>query len=205
MKILDDNGGGQLAWLVQGIRWCISNAARHKIKVLSLSLGAPDGAPVLRRALVDAKAAGLITVCAAGNEGNSSDLGYPARYAGEQLCLAVGAVRSDKHITDFSNTGRGMSRMGLVAPGFEVLSTVTRNRYARFSGTSMAAPHVAGILALAIAKHLRYGGKTPLTNLDQAYEHLRRFTQDLGNRGRDKVYGLGLPVLTERNFTALRA
>jgi len=203
VKILGDDGGGELDWLVQGIRWCIANAKRHNIRVLSMSLGASVGASALKDALAAAKKAGLIAVCAAGNEGNASDLGYPAHYAADGLCLAVGAVRTDRHITDFSNTGRGMTRMGLVAPGFEVLSTITRGRYARFSGTSMAAPHIAGVLALAIAKHARYGGKTPLTNLDQAYEHCRRFTVDLGGRGRDRIYGLGLPVLTAENMRIL--
>ena len=204
VKILGDDGSGELDWLVRGIRWCIANAGRHRLRVLSMSLGAPQGAPALREALAAAKKAGLITVCAAGNEGAASDLGYPARYAEEGLCLAVGAVRTDRRIADFSNTGRGLARMGLVAPGFEVLSTITGGRYARFSGTSMAAPHIAGVLALALAKHDRYGGATPLTNLDQAYAHCRRFCTDLGGRGRDRVYGLGLPVLTEENVRALR-
>lgn len=204
VKILGDDGSGELDWLVRGIRWCIANAGKYRVRVLSMSLGAPFGDTAIRDALAAAKKAGLITVCAAGNEGNASDLGYPARYAEAGLCLAVGAVRTDKKITDFSNTGRGLAKMGLVAPGFEVLSTITRGRYARFSGTSMAAPHVAGVLALALAKHDRYGGATPLTNLDQAYEHCRRFCVDLGGRGRDRVYGLGLPVLTEENVRALR-
>ncbi|HOK41915.1 MAG TPA: S8 family serine peptidase [bacterium] len=203
VKVLNDEGEGDLNWIIKGIYWVLENYKKYKIKIISMSLGAPYGVEELRKALVEAKKEKLVCVCAVGNEGNWTDLGYPARYAEEKLCIAVGAIESKKRITEFSNTGKGMQKMGVVAPGYEILSTIPDNKYAIFSGTSMATPHISGILALAISKHLKYGGETPLTNLDEAYEHLKWLSEDIGKIGADNVYGIGLPVLTEEKFKIL--
>ncbi len=204
VKVLTDVGAGDAEMVVRGIEWVIKNAIKYNIRIMSMSLGSQYPSDELRNVLKAAKKCGLITVCAAGNEGNISDLGYPARYAEEKLCIAVGAVKSNKKITEFSNTGKGLRKMGIAAPGFEILSTVPNNKYAVFSGTSMAAPHISGILALAIAKHQIYGGKTPLKNLDDAYSHLKLLCEDLGVKGADSIYGLGLPVITEAKFKLLK-
>ncbi|HOL48659.1 MAG TPA: S8 family serine peptidase, partial [bacterium] len=148
VKVLNDDGEGDLEWIIKGIYWAIENNKKYNIKIISMSLGAPYGAEELKKALIEAKREKLICVCAVGNEGNWTDLGYPARYAEDKLCIAVGAIESKKRITDFSNTGKGMQKMGIVAPGFEILSTIPNNKYAIFSGTSMATPHISGILAL---------------------------------------------------------
>ncbi|HPP88184.1 MAG TPA: S8 family peptidase [bacterium] len=203
VKVLNNKGEGDLSWITRGIYWAIENSKKYNIKILSMSLGAAIGAPELKQALISAKKEKLISVCAVGNEGNWSDLGYPARYAEEKLCIAVGAIESKKRITEFSNTGKGLQKMGVVAPGFEILSTIPNNKYAVFSGTSMAAPHISGILALALSKHLKYGGDTQLTNLDEAFEHLKWLSEDLGIKGADNVYGIGLPILTEEKFKKL--
>ncbi|HON57754.1 MAG TPA: S8 family serine peptidase, partial [bacterium] len=203
VKVLNNKGEGDLSWIARGIYWVIENSKKYNIKILSMSLGAAIGAPELKQVLITAKKEKLISVCAVGNEGNWSDLGYPARYAEEKLCIAVGAIESKKRITEFSNTGKGLQKMGVVAPGFEILSTIPNNKYAVFSGTSMAAPHISGILALALSKHLKYGGDTQLTNLDEAFEHLKWLSEDLGIKGADNVYGIGLPILTEEKFKKL--
>ncbi|MEW5693561.1 MAG: S8 family peptidase [Candidatus Hydrogenedentota bacterium] len=204
VKVMNDYGEGDISWIVNGIYWVIENIKKYDIKVISMSLGSPEPFLSLKQALIEAKKNGVITVCAVGNQGNWSELGYPARYAEEKLCIAVGAIASNKKITEFSTTGEGMKKMGVVAPGFEILSTIPENRYASFSGTSMATPHIAGVLSLAIAKHQIYGGKTPLTNIDEAYEHLKRLTLDIGKKGADRVYGLGLPILKKEVFKSLR-
>jgi len=203
IKVLNDDGAGEIEWIIAGINWCIENAKIYNIKILSMSLGATLGDIRLKNALITAKEKGLITICAAGNEGNFEDLGYPARYAEDKLCIAVGAIKSNKKITDFSNTGKGMTKMGIVAPGFNVLSCIPNNKYAVFSGTSMAAPHISGLLALAVSKHLKFGGQTPINNLDDAFEHIRRISVDLGVIGADKIYGVGVPIIDEQKFQTL--
>ena len=204
VKVLNDDGEGDIRWITDGIYWAIKNSKKYNIKIISMSLGSPEPAYELEEALIEAKKNNIITVVAAGNEGNWSDLGYPARYAEEKICIAVGAVSENRKVAEFSNTGKGMQRMGIVAPGFKILSTIPKNKYAIFSGTSMATPHISGVLALAVSKHEKYGGKTPLTNLDEAYEHLKRFTIDIGKQGADNVYGLGIPLLTEETFKTLK-
>ena len=203
VKVLNDYGAGDELSLVRGIEWVLKNHKKYKIKILSMSLGSQIPSDEIRKMLVSAKKENLITVCAAGNEGNKSNLGFPARYAEEKLCIAVGAVKSNKKITEFSNTGKGMKSMGIAAPGFQILSTVPEDKYAVFSGTSMAAPHISGILALAIAKHNIYGGKTPLKNLDDAYSHLKSLCGSKNLKTADKIYGIGVPVLTEKKFNEL--
>ena len=153
-KVLDDNGGGADGGILAGINWAITQGAR----VVSMSLGAEVrvGDPfsqVFEAVGQRALAAGTLIVAAAGNEsarreGWFAPVGHPANYPS---ILAVGAVDAKMQVGDFSN--RGLEPKGgqvdLVAPGVDVLSAFpmpTRSR--RLSGTSMATPHVAGLVAL---------------------------------------------------------
>jgi major intracellular serine protease len=197
VKVLGDDGAGSFGAILRGIRWCVAHRAEFNIRILSMSLGASDAPPELRRVLFDAKRAGLITVCATGNSGPGVDVDFPARLAQEKLCIAIGSVERSGKISDFSSTGPALSKFGVVAPGGKILSSYIDAGWATQSGTSMATPHVAGLLALAVSKHEKEGGKTPLRNLDDAFEHLKRFAWDLGATGPDPVYGFGLPIFRD--------
>jgi subtilisin family serine protease len=112
----------------------------------------------------------------------------------EGLWLSVVATdRSDK-IAPFSNGCGAAKDFCLAAPGVEVVSTATRSEhksgYARFSGTSMAAPMVSGALAVLKSRHPRLGAK-------EAVRILLESATDLGNKGVDDVYGHGLLNLNE--------
>ncbi|NJL09365.1 MAG: S8 family serine peptidase [Calothrix sp. SM1_7_51] len=135
------NGGN----LAQGIRYAVDNGAR----VINMSLGWSDSTE-LRDALAYAASRNVVTVSAAGNSTLTSP-GNPAKYATD-FGLSVGAVDRDQMIADFSNRAGSDSRMQhVMGPGVNILSTTPGNTYGSKNGTSMAAPHVAGVVALMLS------------------------------------------------------
>ncbi|MDW8051980.1 MAG: S8 family peptidase [Armatimonadota bacterium] len=136
VKVLHDNGAGTSADVARGIVWAADNGAH----VLNLSLGASVGAQVLADAVNYAWNRGCLVVAAAGNEGSSAPF-YPAFY---ERAIAVAATDSSDCLTPFSQYGAWVD---IAAPGSSILSTVPSG-YQLASGTSMAAPHVAGAAAL---------------------------------------------------------
>jgi subtilisin family serine protease len=145
VKVLNDSGSGSYNSIAQGVRYAVDNGA----DIINLSLGGKYSNRTLESAIDYASSKGVIVVMAAGNDGESSP-DYPARYA-YKSGIAVGAVDRNNNIADFSDRS-GTSEISYVtAPGVRVYSTVPNNQYAVYSGTSMAAPHVAGVVALMLS------------------------------------------------------
>ncbi|ACK69015.1 peptidase S8 and S53 subtilisin kexin sedolisin [Gloeothece citriformis PCC 7424] len=143
VKVLDDNGSGSHTGIAQGIRYAADNGA----KVINMSLVGTVGSSTLQSAVQYASSKGAIVVMAAGNSGGTQPL-FPASYA-TNWGIAVGAVNSTNTMASFSNrAGSNSSMVYVTAPGVSVLSTLPNNRYASWNGTSMASPHVAGVVAL---------------------------------------------------------
>ncbi|WP_138499216.1 S8 family peptidase [Nostoc sp. PA-18-2419] len=145
VKVLNDSGSGSYNSIAKGIRYAVDNGA----DVINLSLGGKYSNRTLESAIDYASSKGVIVVMAAGNDGESSP-DYPARYA-YKSGIAVGAVDRNKNLADFSDRAGTNQISYVTAPGVDVYSTVPNNQYATYSGTSMAAPHVAGVVALMLS------------------------------------------------------
>ncbi len=145
VKVLSAEGLGSWSWLISAIDWCI----KHRIRVLSMSLGGPSAPGALETMCNAAWNKGLLLIAAAGNTGQTSDpgVGFPAKYA---KVVAVSAINNSNAIAPFSSRGPDVE---LCAPGVQVLSTVPGGGHGKLSGTSMACPHVSGAAALAWGGH----------------------------------------------------
>ena len=163
-------------------------AVRNGADVLNLSFGDPAYSPLIDDAVRFALGRGVVVVAAAGNEA-SSEVFYPARLPGT---IAVAAVGRGGAPAAFSNFGASID---LAAPGVAIHSTGPGGGYSSLSGTSLAAPHVAGAAALVLARHPGY---TPL----QVLGVLAAAARDAGSApGWDAATGHGLlqipPAVTD--------
>ncbi len=186
-KVLSRPGSAiRPAAVADAIKWCCDKDAN----VLCVSLQSMRRVPDVRAAIVEAAAAGVPTVCAAGNAGPAvGTVTYPAAYANT---IAVGYVRRDDNgnldVGFDSSAGR---EVDLVAPGGDILSTFPPNVWARASGTSMAAPFVCGVIALWFARRLA-DGEDIATQPDELRDVLTRNTTDTLQAGRDDLSGWGI-------------
>jgi subtilisin family serine protease len=191
-KVLDNDGAGNSAAVAAAIDWACDEGAR----LISMSLGSPEPDPRLLAVIRHATAKGVFIIAAAGNAGRTNSVNYPARW---RETVAVAAVDRTGLLSGFSSRG---PQVDIAAPGHSVLSTYRNGGYARLSGTSMAAPFVAGVVALLVSLHRdKHDAHTPLRNTIELLEHLRRTAIDAGPPGRDHGYGWGL-INPDRLFAA---
>ncbi|MEG3437628.1 S8 family peptidase [Pannus brasiliensis CCIBt3594] len=145
VKALSDSGSGSLSAIAKGIRYAVDNGAR----VINMSLGGGSTSREMQSALEYASSRGAIVVMAAGNEGAASP-SYPGSSA-KNWGITVGAVDNSNNLASFSNrAGSDPAMRYVTAPGVNVYSTLPNGRYGSLSGTSMATPHVSGVVALML-------------------------------------------------------
>jgi len=180
IKVLGDDGSGTYDWVQRGVEYAIG-----KVDIISMSLGGPEGFPPLHDAIKKAYDANIPVICAAGNSGNVP-VAYPARYP---EAISIGALTDQNIRAEFSQTG---AMLDFMAPGVSIQSTYPNNRYEYLSGTSMATPWAAGVVALMMAKHRQIGGSTPLNTVEDVREHLKKTAIDLDVAGKDPKTGYGL-------------
>jgi len=148
-KFLSDSGSGTDSDAIR----CIDYARGKGAKILSNSWGGGGGSTSLEAAIERCRAAGVLFVAAAGNESNNNDRNpaYPASFTTDNIVSVAATTRTDG-LASFSNYGAVSVDLG--APGEGIYSTVSDSdaAYANYSGTSMATPHVAGVLAMLAAQ-----------------------------------------------------
>ncbi|HLR51972.1 MAG TPA: S8 family peptidase [Candidatus Avamphibacillus sp.] len=208
VKVLNKMGAGSLSTVIEGIEWCIENRTEYGINILSLSLGsdARESAkddPVVK-AVNAAWDQGLVVCVAAGNSGpEEQTIGSPGT---SPKVITVGAAddndttdRSDDTVASFSSRGPtidGLTKPDLLTPGVDIVSlraprsfidktnksARVDTNYISLSGTSMATPICAGVVAQLIQNN-------PDLTPDQVKEQLMEACEDLGLP--DNVQGSG--------------
>jgi subtilisin family serine protease len=160
VKVLDDSGGGSFAQIIAGMQWAVQEDA----DIISMSLGATGFYDQMIDPVRNAHDAGTVVITSAGNSGDGSS-GSPGNVYDS---IAVGASNSNQGIAGFSSgevvdTASDWSSAPddwpseytvptIAAPGVDTLSSVPGGGYDdTYSGTSMAAPHVSGAVALALS------------------------------------------------------
>lgn len=189
-KVLGDSGSGDGAGVAAGIDWACEQGA----DVISMSLGSPQADERIALAIERAVEQGKFVIAAAGNSGRPDDVNFPARWKGrpraQRDTIAVAAVDRRGRVARFSSRG---PEVDIAAPGVDITSTYLRGGYAKLSGTSMATPFVAGVVALTLAVHRQAENpRTPLRTMAELREHLSRTARDAGELGPDDEYGAGL-------------
>lgn len=176
LKVMDGDEGSILN-VIEAIDWAISN----DMDIINLSLGLSNHVQLLQDAVDRAYNAGILLVGAAGNDNVGSPVNYPAKY---ESVIAVSSVDSRKTLSSFSSTG---AEVEFTAPGSGIASTYVDgsiSTYGVMSGTSQAAPHIAGFLALLKQKN-------PSKTASELRVELQKYAEDLGSEGRDEFYGYG--------------
>ncbi len=187
VKVLDRYGSGHLSDVIEGLDWAIANG----MQVVNMSLGTSVYNASFEEAVKRVYTAGIVQVAAAGNSGpGDNTVIYPAKFT---EVIAVSAADKTDTVAYFSSRG---PEVDLTAPGVSIYSTWLRPPYYKtLSGTSMAAPHVAGVVALVLSvpdKCQYLLDDIPGCSPAEVQKRLEATAEDLGAVGKDNLYGSGL-------------
>lgn len=177
VRAFDPSGGGAEGTtfnILKGLEWASEKGAR----VINMSFAGPQD-PIIARALAAANKKGIVLVAAVGNAGPKSPPLYPAA---DTNVIAVTATDSQDRLYPGSNRG---NHVAVAAPGVDVILPTPGTSYQMATGTSFAAAHISGIVALILERE-------PTLTPDSVRRVLLSTAHDLGPAGRDKDFGAGL-------------
>ena len=143
LRVLDGDGEGTLSSIIQALAYINTNAAAGD--VVNMSLGEDHTSTTLNQQIQNTSSRGIYITIAAGNDSESANKYSPGNANGLNI-FTVSAIDSLDQFASFSNYGNDV--VDYAAPGVRILSTFSNGRYAYLSGTSMAAPHLAGLILL---------------------------------------------------------
>lgn len=141
VRVLDANGSGATSGVIEGVDYVAANASVGDVANMSLGGGVSTS---LDNAVKAAASKGIYFALAAGNESTDANSSSPGRANGQNI-FTISAMDSNDKFASFSNYG---SPVDFCAPGVSTKSTYKNGGYATLSGTSMATPHVAGLLLI---------------------------------------------------------
>lgn len=159
LKVLDKDGNGGYASIAEAVRYAAGLSEDpvnpEPVDIINLSLGGGSDSQIMKDAISEAAANGVIVVASAGNDGKDNKILYPAQYS---KTITVTSVTNSGQHASYSNYDKSLTvddeNLVVSAPGgsiyYGVLSTYLDEQYANLAGTSMAAPHISAIISLML-------------------------------------------------------
>lgn len=193
IKFLDDNGSGNSADAIMAINY----ATKVGVDIMSNSWGGGGRSQALEDAIKSARDAGIIFTAAAGNSSTNNDTTaqYPANYDLENV-ISVAAHNYNDKLATFSCYGA--KTVHVAGPGRNIYSTVPGNKYEVYSGTSMATPHVTGVIGLYLAQHGKQDPATLREKLMQTSVYSKSYGRRVISGGRVDAYNFLKGIVTSR-------
>ncbi len=189
LKFMDSTGSGYLSDAIRAINYATMERTQHSVnvRVINASWGGGGFSSAMQTAIQAANDAGILFVAAAGNSGTNNDVAaqYPANYTPPNV-ISVAASDQNDHLASFSCYGA--TTVDLAAPGVSIYSTVPNNRYAYYSGTSMATPMVSGVAALAWAYKPNASVADIKNAILQGVDHISSLSGKVASGGRLDAY-----------------
>lgn len=166
VRVLDGNNSASLSSVIQGIEWCIEN----DMDIINMSFGTKKDSDIFHEVIHRAYQKGILMIAAAGNS-DMAGVDYPAAYP---EVMAVGGTDSSGEKTEESSVG---SEVELVAPGDSVEARGLFNGRVVAGGTSMAAPHVAGVASLIWQEDSTKSAQTVRASLNKSAKDMEDKTK----------------------------
>ncbi len=173
VKVLNETGSGTASQVLDGLEYAVTNDMDVAVMSLGADVEQCDGTDVISEAVDDTVDEGVTVVAAAGNEG--PETGTLTSPGCSESAITVGAVDETSSVTEYSSRGPtddGRTKPDVVAPGTSIESTWNDGGFRSLTGTSMAAPHVAGQAAMLIAADSSLSPKEVKNTIEETAEDL---------------------------------